>query len=91
MGRPPFAGQKTSGIDLMLWADDAACKDTPIGLWFPDPGFFADGDALRMCRRCPVMMKCREYAINNGLDDGVWGGLTADQRKTYSKRSKAKR
>jgi WhiB family redox-sensing transcriptional regulator len=90
MGRTPHKPRKPVKPGAMLWADDAACKNTPIEMWFNDFGCHTDADALRMCRRCPVMNNCRKYAIDNSLTDGIWGGLTPDQRKTYTKRLKAK-
>lgn len=33
--------------------------------------------AKNICRRCPVINECRQYAIRFGEQHGVWGGLTA--------------
>ena len=35
--------------------------------------------ALLTCARCPVLVKCREWAIRHEVH-GVWGGLTPAQR-----------
>lgn len=37
-------------------------------------------DARRLCAGCPVRPACLEHAITNGETDGIWGGLTADER-----------
>lgn len=40
--------------------------------------------ALRVCLACPVRAECLSYAVGNedlSTTFGVWGGLTADQRK----------
>ena len=33
-----------------------------------------------VCAACPVRTDCLDYAIANGEELGVWGGLTPDQR-----------
>jgi hypothetical protein len=40
--------------------------------------------AKRMCRECPVMSKCAEYAIKHE-SSGVWGGMSAVERRTARK------
>ncbi|MGW5407240.1 WhiB family transcriptional regulator [Streptomyces spiralis] len=34
-----------------------------------------------MCRRCPVLRECRAFALRNSEYDGVWGGMTAGERR----------
>lgn len=41
--------------------------------------------AISICRRCPVIDKCREHALGTPELYGVWGGLTADQRLSLLK------
>lgn len=91
MGRQPFISQKKLRNTVMSWADEAECKDTPIELWFAEFGEHFNQSALRICRRCPVREQCRDYAIDNDLTDGIWGGMTPKQRHTYVRRTKGKR
>ena len=40
--------------------------------------------AKRICRDCPVVSECLEYALSNNLnetDDGIWGGMTPGERR----------
>ena len=37
--------------------------------------------ALRVCATCPVQQICLSVAMDNDERHGVWGGLTARQRK----------
>jgi len=33
------------------------------------------------CRRCPVAAECLNYALRNGEKEGIWGGLTPEERE----------
>jgi WhiB family redox-sensing transcriptional regulator len=67
------------------WRHDAACREaTPEAA----EGFFAfDNEAeliaaaKQVCAGCPVTEQCRTWAMDHGQDHGVWGGLTADERR----------
>ncbi|EOD70187.1 MULTISPECIES: WhiB family transcriptional regulator [Amycolatopsis] len=67
------------------WAELAACKDEDPELFFPisevGPGARQTAQAKAVCARCPVRAECLGYALDNGLDHGVFGGTTADERR----------
>lgn len=54
------------------------CSDNP-DLWFS-----RDRDAIAQakkgCRRCPILVQCRDDAIRREDHWGVWGGLTSRDR-----------
>lgn len=37
--------------------------------------------AIARCVACPVIAQCREWAIDNNEQFGIWGGMTPEQRK----------
>jgi hypothetical protein len=54
------------------WMAEAACVNVDHVDWFDlDCGLEA---ALTYCATCPVGDLCLEYAITNGLTEGIWGG-----------------
>lgn len=62
------------------WTLTAACRGG-------DPEVFFSKDtteAKAFCARCPVLEACRRFALRNAVPDGVWGGLTEDERKALS-------
>ena len=62
--------------DLSWRNDTAACLDPTVDPeWFFDESHEVQLTAARVCLRCPLVLKCREYALYNRVD-GVWGGLT---------------
>jgi WhiB family redox-sensing transcriptional regulator len=41
--------------------------------------------AKRICSDCPVQVRCLEYALENRIDHGVWGGTSERQRRRILK------
>lgn len=37
--------------------------------------------AKTICSRCPVRQACLQFALAQGEDEGIWGGLTAAERR----------
>ena len=75
----------------MDWRDRAACRAEDPELFFPVGGTGAamlqQEAAKRVCRRCPVMATCREWAVENHQESGIWGGLNEDERRALKRRS----
>ena len=62
---------------------DAACRGADPALFFPNKdraGRAALRKALSICRRCPEIERCREYALAGASLVGIWGGLSGGQR-----------
>lgn len=69
------------------WRDKASCKNVDNRLFFD---FFqgnckADDERLaflkELCSKCPVKKECLDFAVRNGIQYGVWGGLLPKERK----------
>ncbi|MDH6225264.1 WhiB family redox-sensing transcriptional regulator [Streptomyces sp. MJP52] len=69
------------------WHTDAVCRRDEAGLFFapskePTAARLSREEAAkRVCSRCPVMVECREHALLQPEPYGVWGGLTAAERR----------
>ncbi|TDD97727.1 WhiB family transcriptional regulator [Actinomadura rubrisoli] len=81
-------GRSASQRPDWAWQDQAACRGKDLTFFFGAPGEpSADRQlrefyATRFCRSsCPVLDACRTHAFERNERDGVWGGLTEDQRK----------
>ncbi|WP_435210344.1 WhiB family transcriptional regulator [Streptomyces sp. bgisy034] len=46
----------------------------------------AIAEAKRTCATCPVKKDCFNYAIDNQIRYGIWGGLTAKERRPWLKK-----
>ena len=73
------------------WRHRAACRDRDPELFFPvsdmGPGARQTEQAKAVCARCPVRAECLEYALDNALDHGIYGGTTESERRTLRRRA----
>ena len=60
------------------WFEHAACREQGWQAFFDDPD---PSEAQWICAGCPVRVPCLRYAMTNGIDEGIWGGLTPEQRR----------
>lgn len=63
---------------------EALCRDYDPEVFFPIDerrGTPSVERATAICAVCPVRVRCAEYALEHGIDYGIWGGLTSDERR----------
>ena len=67
------------------WRAVAACREADPDLFFP---VGTTGAALRqieaaktVCRSCPSLDACLEFALSTGQDAGVWGATSEEERR----------
>ncbi|MER5686723.1 WhiB family transcriptional regulator [Streptomyces sp. NPDC002205] len=74
------------------WRMRAACRDEDPDLFFPvgstGPALVQTEEAKAVCGRCPVRELCLEWALENGQDSGVWGGLGESERRALKRRTR---
>jgi WhiB family redox-sensing transcriptional regulator len=84
------------------WMADARCRGMDPDVFHPvhphglkgDPtraverARALDANILAVCAQCPVIDECRDYALHNGEDIGVWGGLTEMERRRILNRQR---
>jgi WhiB family redox-sensing transcriptional regulator len=67
------------------WWDLAACRNAEPELFFPISATQASQAtverAKRVCGSCPVRSQCLRYALRHRQEQGIWGGLTEDERR----------
>jgi WhiB family redox-sensing transcriptional regulator len=66
------------------WMTDGKCRELPPETFFPSDGVGVDS-ARRICVDCPVKAPCLEYAIENHIDHGVWGGTSERERRRLAR------
>jgi len=78
---------------MMDWRERAACAGMDSELWFPvgAPGAPAYDRAVAaakaVCARCPVAAECALFALGEGIEHGVFGGLDGAERAAQRRRA----
>lgn len=64
------------------WMSAGRCAEVDPELFFaPDHAFDGwDLDAKLICASCPQRLICLRYALDRGLQHGVWGGTSPADR-----------
>ena len=78
--QPPHSTSATPAPASADWRDEAACRGADLALFFPGRGESA-GPARQICASCPVRRPCLDYAISQGITNGIWGGLADRDRR----------
>jgi len=71
----------------MSWEAHAACRGDAAALFFAPEGEQRAERELRekaakaICAGCPVRRQCLSCALRADIRDGIWGGLTEDERR----------
>lgn len=74
------------------WMDGAACTEVAPDLFFADATNLVDTKlAKKVCVECPVKDQCLQYALENRMEYGVWGGLTVLERRSLLRKVKVPR
>ncbi|MCZ4103698.1 WhiB family transcriptional regulator [Streptomyces sp. H39-C1] len=76
------------GIGDTSWHARGACygmdPEDADAVFFPGPRDHADiAEAKELCGWCPVRRDCLNFALENVLKEGIWGGLTEAERRPW--------
>lgn len=73
------------------WRDRGACLHEPPELFFPigtvGPAALQLAEAKRVCAGCTVRDDCLQWAMSLNVEQGVWGGLSEDERRSLRRRT----
>ncbi|MGW1126387.1 WhiB family transcriptional regulator [Streptomyces sp. NPDC002526] len=80
----PATGMR--GIGDTSWHSRGTCYgmdwEDAEAVFFPGPRDHEEiAEAKELCGWCPVPRECLDFALENGLTEGVWGGLTEAERR----------
>lgn len=66
------------------WQERAACQDIGFELYFTDISGTRSSEeraAQKACETCEVRSQCLQFAVDNRIEYGVYGGMTARPRR----------
>ena len=82
-------------LESANWRDQAECRSTDPALFFPVGTTGAALDqiaaAKSVCIQCAARAECLEFALETNQDNGVWGGLSEEERRQIRRQRKAAR
>ena len=73
------------------WRKRSACHGAMPQRLYPEDWDVWDEEAIEevkelFCNQCPVRQDCLDFAIGTREIEGMWGGLTHSERKSYIRR-----
>jgi WhiB family transcriptional regulator, redox-sensing transcriptional regulator len=83
--RRPRRGTVPAGGAGGNWQQSAACLHEDPELFFPigatGPAVVQMEEAKAVCQQCPVIADCLAWALEAGIEHGVWGGHSEEERR----------
>ena len=79
-------------VDMPTW-EEAKCIEMPLDYFFPETNKELSArlpELVAACSSCIHRSACLTYALDNQLKDGVFGGLTPNQRKGLQRKGRAR-
>lgn len=82
----------TDTTEMIDWQERGACREHDNVLFFGEEGESElekqarEGRAKTVCRECPVIDPCLEFAMESNQKYGIWGGLTDKERASLKRR-----
>ena len=71
------------------WVTLAACRGLSrdrFDLFFPDKhDSTAAANGRAVCKTCTVREECLTYSLDEGIRDGIWGGMSERERRPVRK------
>ena len=63
-----------------MWMDSAPCKGQ-LDIFFDLDKADGSAEAKAICKTCPHAQRCLEFAVDNDIFYGVWGGVGPRTRR----------
>jgi WhiB family redox-sensing transcriptional regulator len=88
---PWLSAAESTAVTLLLagqeqWMAEALCAQVDTDIFYPEKGG-STKEAKRVCRSCPVLSDCLNYALDNTERFGVWGGMSERERRKLAERA----
>lgn len=82
-------------LALARWQERAACRGRNVDAFFPedvadydtDDYWRAAREAIEVCDACPVQAECAQFALDNRLSWGIWGGVPAAELALWTNKT----
>ncbi|MFE7416323.1 WhiB family transcriptional regulator [Rhodococcus sp. NPDC057529] len=91
---PPVTVSGEADLGNAQWQQFSACRGSNTELFFPQDGeaqhvrVRREQSAKQLCDACPVARHCADYALVTKERHGIWGGMTAQERRNHERRGR---
>lgn len=83
-GPPPLTVRKPLVNKERAWMILAECLKEDywdVDFFIPMSDLDLVDEAKAVCRKCPAFIDCLQFAVDNDIQFGIWGGLTPSERE----------
>ena len=80
----PISDCSARWTDLLGWMPEGTCQHQEEAEYFRSDSTSKQNWAKRICRGCPVRSQCLQWSLETPETSGVWGGLTARERRAVA-------
>jgi WhiB family transcriptional regulator, redox-sensing transcriptional regulator len=87
--RRRLPGSESMQMDT-TWMSEGKCRELSPTVFFPSDGIGVQA-AQRICAECSVAEACLQYALDERVDHGVWGGKSERERRRILRRRRLAR
>lgn len=70
------------------WREFALCKGMDVNKFFPSDRGVTTKSLGLPCEECPVQLACLEFALTNGIEPGIYGGMNYRGRLKFNRKRK---
>lgn len=78
----------TALADELEWMREANCRNMDTSLFFPESNSQYLAFTKEVCNECPVQNPCQWYANKNKETDGMYAGMTPNERLEWRRKNK---
>jgi WhiB family transcriptional regulator, redox-sensing transcriptional regulator len=88
---PQSLASANARVDGEYWYLLGRCREeSPEHFFAPenesrDTRVRREGQAKEICQSCPVLLRCRAYALNTREKYGIWGATTPKERQRLTR------
>lgn len=78
-------------VQQEAWMGEGNCAGMATDVFFPSIGDKrAAAAAKEVCKTCPVVADCLDYALRLGIKQGIWGATTPGDRRRIRRKDQVR-
>jgi len=87
MDRGRISREDEIWMDAACVGEDPALFDTDLTAKYDRPMATRIKMGKKICETCDIKPDCLQYALDNNMSSGVWGGLSSSERNELKRKT----